>query len=181
MQALLRRTGSRRAPTSTRPARTCERAEENYAARIIPEADMQRARTGGGHRARRRCSAAERRVEQARATLEGARDTLSKTTVRSPIDGIVTAKRVEEGEVAVIGVQNQPGHGAAHHLRHVGGRGRAGGGRDVDPVGEASGQEARVRIDAYPNQTFKGVVTEVGRQPHPAGRAAPARTRSSSG
>jgi multidrug efflux pump subunit AcrA (membrane-fusion protein) len=52
---------------------------------------------------------ADRRVLQAQATLEGARDTLSKTTVRSPIDGIVTAKRVEEGEVAVIGIQNSPG------------------------------------------------------------------------
>ncbi len=53
--------------------------------------------------------ASERRVEQARATLEGVQDTLSKTTVRAPMDGIVTAKRVEEGEVAVVGVLNQPG------------------------------------------------------------------------
>jgi len=48
-------------------------------------------------------------VEQAQATLEGARDTLAKTTVLAPIDGLVTAKRVEEGEVAVVGVLNQPG------------------------------------------------------------------------
>ena len=49
------------------------------------------------------------RVDQARASHEGAQDMLSKTTVRAPIDGIVTAKRVEEGEVAVIGIQNSPG------------------------------------------------------------------------
>jgi HlyD family secretion protein len=41
--------------------------------------------------------------------LEGAKDTLSKTTIRAPMDGVVTAKRIEEGEVAVIGIQNQPG------------------------------------------------------------------------
>ena len=42
------------------------------------------------------------------------------------------------------------------------------------------GQEARIRIDAYPNQTFKGVVTEVGRQPDPPRRRARPATPSSS-
>jgi HlyD family secretion protein len=109
-------------------------------------------------------SAAERRVEQARAMLEGARDNLSKTVVRSPIDGIVTAKRVEEGEVAVVGVLNQPGT----VLLTISDMSVVEAEVEVDETSIPSvkvGQEALVRIDAYPNRTFTGVATEVGNSP----------------
>jgi HlyD family secretion protein len=108
--------------------------------------------------------ASERRVEQARATLDGARDTLKKTTVVAPMDGIVTARRVEEGEVAVIGVLNQPGT----VLLTISDMSVVEAEMEVDETSIPSvrvGQEARVRIDAYPNRTFDGVVTEVGSSP----------------
>jgi HlyD family secretion protein len=107
MQALLRDLDAARFSRDQAKA-DAERAEGNSRAGIIPDAELQRARTAAAT-AEAALLAAERRVEQARATLEGAQDTLAKTTVRSPIDGIVTAKRVEEGEVAVIGVQSSPG------------------------------------------------------------------------
>jgi HlyD family secretion protein len=140
-----------------------KRAEDNYASRIISEADIQRARTAVAT-AQGASDAASRRIEQAGATLEGARDTLAKTTVRSPIDGVVTAKRVEEGEVAVIGIQNSPGT----VLLQVSDMSSVETELEVDETSVPSlalGQEARIRIDAYPNQTFKGEVTEVGGSP----------------
>jgi HlyD family secretion protein len=140
-----------------------QRAEGNYASRIISEADVQRARTVVAT-AQAAADAAARRIEQAGATLEGARDTLAKTTVRSPIDGVVTAKRVEEGEVAVIGIQNSPGT----VLLQVSDMSSVETELEVDETSVPSlslGQEARIRIDAYPNQTFKGEVTEVGGSP----------------
>jgi multidrug efflux pump subunit AcrA (membrane-fusion protein) len=107
MQALLPDLDSARA--SLEQARLdYRRAQENHKANIIANADLDRAATGLAT-AQAAVQGAERRVDQARATLEGMKDTLSKTTVTAPIDGIVTAKRVEEGEVAVIGVLNQPG------------------------------------------------------------------------
>ena len=139
------------------------RAEENFASRLIPEAEIQRARTTVAT-AQAAAAAASQRVAQARATLEGARDTLAKTQVRSPMDGIVTAKRVEEGEVAVIGIQNSPGT----VLLTISDMSVVETELEVDETSVPSvkvGQEARVRIDAYPNQTFKGVVTEVGGSP----------------
>ncbi len=36
-------------------------------------------------------------------------DNLNKTTFNSPIDGIITSLRVEEGETAIIGTMNNPG------------------------------------------------------------------------
>jgi HlyD family secretion protein len=140
-----------------------KRAEDNYASRIISDADMERARTGVAT-AQAVSDAAARRIEQAGATLDGARDTLAKTTVRSPIDGVVTAKRVEEGEVAVIGIQNSPGT----VLLQVSDMSSVETELEVDETSVPSlalGQEARIRIDAYPNQTFKGEVTEIGGSP----------------
>jgi HlyD family secretion protein len=139
------------------------RAEENHQGGIISTADLDQARTALST-AEARVLAAERRVEQARATLDGARDTLSKTTVVAPMDGIVTARRVEEGEVAVIGVLNQPGT----ILLTISDMSVVEAEMEVDETSIPSvevGQEARVRIDAYPNRTFDGVVTEVGSSP----------------
>jgi HlyD family secretion protein len=162
MEALLQEQQSARA--NLEQARSdLERAEQNYAGRIIAEAEVQRARTTVAT-AQAGVQAAAQRVQQARAMVEGARDTLSKTTVRAPMDGVVTAKRIEEGEVAVIGVQNQPGT----VLLTISDMSVVETELEVDEVSIPSvkvGQEARVRIDAYPNRTFKGVVTEVGGSP----------------
>src|SRR4029078_12640386 len=95
---------------------------------------------------------------------EGAQDTLSKTTVNAPMDGVVTAKRVEEGEVAVVGVLNQPGT----VLLTISDMSVVETELEVDETSIPSvklNQEARVRIDAYSNQSFVGVVTEVGNRP----------------
>jgi HlyD family secretion protein len=139
------------------------RVEQNYKAGIVPAADLDRARTAV-RTSEAAVQMAERRVSQAGATLEGARDTLAKTTIRSPMDGIVTARRVEEGEVAVIGVQNSPGT----VLLTISDMSVVEAELEVDETSIPSvklGQEARVRLDAYPNQTFRGVVTEVGSSP----------------
>lgn len=139
------------------------RAEENFRAGILPEAERQRARTEESTR-RAALLAAERRVDQARASLEGVRDTLSKTTIRSPMDGTVTARRIEEGEVAVIGVQNQPGT----VLLTISDMSIVEAEMEIDETSIPSvalGQKARVHIDAYPNRTFDGTVTEVGNSP----------------
>jgi HlyD family secretion protein len=162
MQALLKDLDAARSTRDLARA-DAERAEQNHRVGILPSADLERARTAAAT-AEASLLAAERRVEQARAQLEGAQDTLAKTTVRSPIAGIVTAKRVEEGEVAVIGVQNSPGT----VLLTISDMSVVETEMEVDETSIPSvavGQEARIRIDAYPNRTFEGVVTEVGSSP----------------
>jgi outer membrane protein TolC len=85
MQALGEEQESARA-TLEQARSDLRRAEENFAARIIPESEIQRARTAVAT-AEAASRATERRVHQARATLEGARDTLSKTTSARPSTG----------------------------------------------------------------------------------------------
>jgi HlyD family secretion protein len=108
--------------------------------------------------------ATQHRIEQARAEVDGVTDTLSKTTIRSPMDGVVTARRIEEGEVAIIGIQNQPGT----VLLTISDMSVVEAEMEIDETSipsVAMGQEAVIHIDAYPNQSFDGVVTEVGNSP----------------
>jgi HlyD family secretion protein len=140
-----------------------ERAMKNNAAGILSTADLQRARTNAST-AQAALLASEQRVAQARATLEGAQNSLAKTTIVAPMDGIVTAKRIEEGEVAIIGIQNQPGT----VLLTISDMSVVEAEMEIDETSIPSvalGQAARVHVDAYPNKTFDGVVTEVGNSP----------------
>jgi HlyD family secretion protein len=85
-----------------------QRAKGNYDAHILSEAEYQKAKSMLDT-AEATLAATEQRMNQASADLLGSRDSLSKTTVTAPIDGIVTALPVKEGEVTVIGTMNNPG------------------------------------------------------------------------
>ncbi|HEX9406139.1 MAG TPA: efflux RND transporter periplasmic adaptor subunit [Thermoanaerobaculia bacterium] len=143
--------------------RNYQRAQKNYNQKIIPLAELERARTAFDA-AQANATSAERRIDQARANVAAARDTLSKTTMVAPMDGIVTALPVEEGEVAVIGTMNNPGTklltiadmSVVEAVMEV---------DETDIPNVKVGQHANVTIDAYPNKTFSGVVTEVGSSP----------------
>ena len=141
------------------------RAKGNYDAHILAEADYQKAKSNLDT-ANATLAATEQRMRQAMATLAGSRDSLSKTTVVAPIEGIVTALPVKEGEVTVIGTMNNAGT----QLLTISDMGEV---EAVMMVDETSvpqvkvGQTATLSIDAYPGTTFQGVVTEVGSSPIP--------------
>ncbi|MBK8726140.1 MAG: efflux RND transporter periplasmic adaptor subunit [Holophagaceae bacterium] len=139
------------------------RAEANRKAGIISQADFEQLRTNLTT-AERTASAAHQRVDQSKATLQDARIALSKTYITAPMDGVVTAKRIEVGETAVIGVQNSAGT----VLLTISDMSKVEAEMEVDEASIPNvkqGQEAQVHIDAYPNQTFQGQVTEVGGSP----------------
>jgi len=149
--------------TMAQAERDFDRARRNYDARITSEADYQRAQSGL-ETARSAFGAAQNRVDQMRAGLSANRDTLSKTTVRAPIDGIVTTLRVKAGEVTVIGTMNNPGT----QLLTVSDMSTVEAVLMVDETDTPTvqvGQKALLNIDAYPGRTFDGLVTEVGNSP----------------
>ena len=140
-----------------------ERARKNFAQKITPAADLDRARATYDS-AQANVAAIEKRIDSARANVAAAQDTLSKTTLRAPMDGIVTALPVEEGEVAVIGTMNNPGT----KLLTIADMSVVEAVMEVDETDIPTvkvGQRATVTIDAYPNKTFNGIVTEVGSSP----------------
>jgi HlyD family secretion protein len=140
-----------------------QRAQKNFDQKIIPRADLDRAQSARDS-ARANVMALEQRISQARENLNAARDTLQKTTMRAPMAGIVTALPVEEGEVAVIGTMNNAGT----VLMTIADMSVVEAVMEVDETDVPSvkvGQRATVTIDAYPNKTFPGLVTEVASSP----------------
>ncbi len=140
-----------------------ERAKANRSAGIISAADFERAKTAF-ETAQGNVNATQKRAEQARAQNAQSRVGLSFTTIESPIDGVVTARRIELGETAVPGIQNQPGT----VLLTISDMSKIEAEMEVDEASIPTvklGQKAVVRIDAYPNRTFDGQVTEVGGSP----------------
>jgi HlyD family secretion protein len=140
-----------------------ERARRNWEAKILSEADLQKTKSAYDT-AQANLSAVQQRLEESGANLAASRDSLSKTTVSAPIAGVVTYLPVKEGEVTVIGTMNNPGT----QLLTISDMSEV---EAVMMVDETSvpdvkvGQKANLNIDAYPNRTFEGLVTEVGSSP----------------
>ena len=105
--------------------------------------------------------AAARRVGQARAQQVRVNDVFKKTSIRSPIDGIVTRLRVREGEMVVIGLQNQPGTTlmTVSDLAVVNAEVKV---AEADVLRIEVGQRAEVSLEAIPRRRFGGRVAEVG-------------------
>lgn len=140
-----------------------ERAQKSYADELIPVSELDRARAALDSAAAS-VAAIEKRIDQARATLAGARDTLSKTKIVAPMAGVVTRLPVEEGEVAVIGTMNNPGT----ELMTISDMSAIQAVMEVDETDVPQvrlGQAAEVTIDAYGDRIFNGTVTEVGSSP----------------
>jgi HlyD family secretion protein len=113
----------------------------------------------------------ESRIAQERATLESARYDLSKVRIESPIDGIVTRRNIQEGETAVIGTMNNAGT----VLLQLADMAVIQAEVEVDETNIPNvqlGQKAKITIDALPDRTFKGHVSEIGNSPIQATAAA---------
>lgn len=106
----------------------------------------------------------EVRLGQDRAALASAQFDLSKVRIESPIAGIVTRRNIQEGETAVVGTMNNAGT----VLLTVADMSVIQAEVEVDETNiphVALGQPAKITIDAIPDRTFKGHVTEIGNSP----------------
>jgi len=143
--------------------RDWERTRTNFEAKIESEQNLQKARLALDSASANE-KADERRIEQARQTLLANKDSLRKTTLVAPIDGIVTARPVEQGENAIIGTMNNPGT----VLLTVSDMSVVDAEMEVDETDIPHvklGQKAKLTFDAYPEKKFDGKVTEIGGSP----------------
>ncbi len=100
-------------------------------------------------------------VRQAESNLAQTADWLSKTTLTSPINGVVTQLNVELGEVVVTGTMNQPGT----VIMMLGDMGEMEVEADVDETDMKDilvGQQTEIKVDALKDTVLTGVVTTVG-------------------
>jgi len=101
------------------------------------------------------------RIAQQRSALVRARDQFSKTTIRSTLDGIITYLPVNEGEIAIVGIQNSPGTTlmTIADMSVITAEVKV---DETDIVNVKIGQEARIKVDALGDRMLMGHVTEVG-------------------
>jgi HlyD family secretion protein len=107
---------------------------------------------------------AEQQIRQEAATLDTSRYNLSQVTLTAPFDGIVTRRNIEEGENVVVGTMNNAGT----QLLTIADMSIIEAEVEVDETEIPSvkiGQIAKVTIDALPDRTFTGKVTEIGNSP----------------
>jgi HlyD family secretion protein len=128
-------------------------------------ADQAAAQVAAAQAALRRAAqgrdAAERRRAEAHADLQRAADVFAKTEVVSPIDGVVTRLPVQEGEMVVIGIQNQPGTTlmTVSDLSAIDAEVKV---AEADVLRVRLGQSATVTLEAIPGTSFAGRVVEIG-------------------
>jgi HlyD family secretion protein len=140
-----------------------ERAKVNRQAGIISTADLEHTKTAYDT-ALAAQDGFRRRADQAKAIVSQSHVGLGFYTITAPMNGVVTARRIELGETAVPGIQNQAGTA----LLTISDMSKVEAEMEVDEASIPTvklAQKAQIRIDAYPNQTFDGEVTEVGGSP----------------
>jgi HlyD family secretion protein len=123
--------------------------------RRVDQAKSQRAQTAA------QLASAQRKVAQTQAMLASSENVLSQFEAVAPLDGVVTDLPVRVGETVVPGIQNS----AASTIMTIADMSMITAEVHVDEtdiVGVQVGQPAEVSIDAIPNRTFKGTVTEIG-------------------
>jgi HlyD family secretion protein len=141
---------------------------------LVPVAELDSARAGadtanaavsGAQAALRRVQQArestERRVAESRADAARVSDVLAKTEIVAPIAGMVTRLPVQEGEMVVIGIQNQPGTTlmTISDLSAIDAEVKV---AEADVLRVEVGQRATVTLEAIPGTTFTGRVVETG-------------------
>jgi HlyD family secretion protein len=115
-------------------------------------------------RAERNLEMRDQEIRRIEAQLEQSRYDLTQVVFNAPMNGIITKLNIEEGENVVTGTMNNPGTvlltiadlSIVELEIEV---------DETDIVHVELGQEATVRIDAFPDAEFAALVTEVGKSP----------------
>ncbi len=97
-------------------------------------------------------------VKQREAQLAQSKVDLDRTTIRSPVDGIVVKKSVEPGQTVAASLQAPELFVIAEDLRRM----QVETSIDEAEIGRVrEGQPATFTVDSFPGRTFRGVVGQV--------------------
>jgi HlyD family secretion protein len=136
-----------------------ERTKELYNKNLSSDAEFQAAKSSY-ESSKASYQGAMANVSQSEASLKGMEDQLSKTTILSPMDGTVTKLNVELGERVLGSFYSQ-----GTNIMTVSDLNNMEAIADVDEndvVLVAIGDTARIKVDAFGDKIFKGLVKEIG-------------------
>ncbi len=132
---------------------TLDRIKGLFAKKLSSQSDLDQAQNAFDQ--------AKAQVQVAEATLDRAQDQLDKSTIRSPMNGVITTLNSIKGENVVIGTMNNPGTvimiisdlSAIEIEAQV---------DETDIAQVKVSQPVKITLDAFPDTTFQGKVVQVG-------------------
>lgn len=141
----------------TDAGRELKRKKNLLAREIVPQSEFDKAETA--HlKAKAEVASAKARVALSEATLKQDETNLGYTKIRSPVDGIVISRNVNVGQTVAASFQTPTLFAIAEDLTKM----QINASVDEADIGKVSlGQQVRFTVDAYPDLTFTGTVSQV--------------------
>jgi len=144
------------------------RAKELAARSLLPQSDLDAAKTAVDSAQASLASQqatvqqAQAAVTQSQASVNQSQVNLDHTIIAAPIDGIVTQRNVDVGQTVAASMQAPTLFIIAADLTKM----QVNANIDESDVGRIRpGQHVTFRVDAYPTDTFEGIVAQIRLQP----------------
>ena len=161
-------TSSPRAPTwsargrpSSTPSRSTSGPRRSRKQDLVPQSDLESAKAAYDG-ARAQLLANQAAVSQSEAALNQAQVDLGHTVITAPIDGVVLARNVDVGQTVAASLQAPVLFVIANDLTRM----QVNASIDEADIGRVkAGQEVTFRVDAFPDETFRGRLEQVRLQP----------------
>ncbi|MDR2523190.1 MAG: efflux RND transporter periplasmic adaptor subunit [Synergistaceae bacterium] len=145
------------AASLTDSQRKLRRGRELYARRLISRSELEDAETSVLLK-RAQLQEAKARVTQAKAAVERAQTNLGYTRITSPVDGVIVSRQVDVGQTVAASFQTPTLFSIARDLTQM----QIDASVDEADIGHVTeGQDAEFRVDAFPDEPFKGKVVQV--------------------
>jgi len=142
-------------------ARDWERKKALYREGVVGKSELDKEETNLAV-ARSQVGVAEAQVVQAQAAFTLAETNLHYTKIVAPVDGIVISRNVDVGQTVAATFQTPTLFTIAQDLSKM----QINTSVDEADIGNISvGQQARFTVDAYPDITFTGTVTQIRNAP----------------
>ena len=138
-----------------------DRAKVLFEQQLNAQQDVDNARTAY-ETSKANLQIAEAQVKQAQAQLDTVKVNLAYTTIHSPVDGIVISRNVDVGQTVAASFQAPVLFTIAKDLTKMQVDTNV---SESDIGGITEGKPATFVVDAYPNEVFKGKVTQVRNAP----------------
>jgi HlyD family secretion protein len=134
--------------------RAYTRSQELFKMDVVSELDLEVAESAFEQR--------QAELKQTQASLETAKVNLGHTTIRSPISGVVISRQVDVGQTVAASLQAPTLFTLAQDLTQMQIESKI----DEADVGQIEeGQAVSFSVDAYPDEQFRGTVSQVRLEP----------------
>jgi HlyD family secretion protein len=137
------------------------RSQELAAKQLVSRSDYDAAKTAVDA-AQAQVRSVQAQLVQAQASLDQARVNREHAVITAPIDGIVIQRSVDIGQTVAASLQSPTIFQIAADLTKM----QVNASIDESDIGRTTpGQKVTFRVDAYPDKTFTGTLTQVRLQP----------------